>query len=152
MGFLLSLISDQILLSSRAQQIASVKGQIINIFVSQLHACMRSHFSRVRLCEILWTVAARLLCPWDSPDKNIGVGYHTLYVTLQREYMHKWTWLCFSRNLQKWVANQITTSGWSLSVSALVFHGVYHRPPLNYVHLRSQILPTARIKIPWGQE
>ena len=20
---------------------------------------------------------ARLLCPWDSPDKNIGVGFHT---------------------------------------------------------------------------
>ena len=23
--------------------------------------------------EIPWTVAARLLCPWDFPDKNTGV-------------------------------------------------------------------------------
>ena len=25
-----------------------------------------------------WTVPARLLCPWDSPGKNTGVGYHFL--------------------------------------------------------------------------
>ena len=23
-----------------------------------------------------WTVVARLLCPWDSPGKNAGVGCH----------------------------------------------------------------------------
>ena len=23
-----------------------------------------------------WTVASRLLCPWDFPGKNIGVGCH----------------------------------------------------------------------------
>jgi len=23
-----------------------------------------------------WTVATRLLCPWDSPGKNTGVGCH----------------------------------------------------------------------------
>ena len=27
---------------------------------------------------IPWTVPARLLCPWDSPDKNTGVGCHFL--------------------------------------------------------------------------
>ena len=27
---------------------------------------------------IPWTVAARLLCPWDSLGKNIGVGCHAL--------------------------------------------------------------------------
>ena len=26
----------------------------------------------------LWTVPARLLCPWDSPGKNTGVGFHFL--------------------------------------------------------------------------
>ena len=34
-----------------------------------------------QLCSILcnpWTVAARLLCPWDSPGKNTGVGCHSL--------------------------------------------------------------------------
>ena len=33
--------------------------------------------SRVRLCGTPpWTVPARLLCPWDSPGKNTGVGCH----------------------------------------------------------------------------
>ena len=35
-------------------------------------------FSHVQLCAILWTAAARLLCPWDSPGKKIGVGCHSL--------------------------------------------------------------------------
>ena len=39
-------------------------------------SCMLSHFSHVRLFETLWTVATRLLCPWDSPGKNTGVGCH----------------------------------------------------------------------------
>ena len=25
-----------------------------------------------------WTVAPRLLCPWDSPGKSTGVGCHSL--------------------------------------------------------------------------
>ena len=36
--------------------------------------CVLSCFSRVRLFAALWTVARRLLCPWDSPGKNAGVG------------------------------------------------------------------------------
>ena len=36
-----------------------------------------SHFSRVWLFVTLWTIA-RLLLPWDSPSKNIGVGCHAL--------------------------------------------------------------------------
>ena len=35
-------------------------------------------FSCVWLFVTLWTVATRLLCPWDSPGKNTGVGCHTL--------------------------------------------------------------------------
>ena len=35
-------------------------------------------FSHVRLFATLWTVAHQVLCPWDSPDKNIGVGSHAL--------------------------------------------------------------------------
>ena len=37
---------------------------------------MLSRFSNVRLFATLWT--ARLFCPWDSPGKNTGVGYHAL--------------------------------------------------------------------------
>jgi len=25
-----------------------------------------------------WTIATRLLCPWDFPDKNTGVGCYAL--------------------------------------------------------------------------
>ena len=32
--------------------------------------------SHVRLFVTLWTVGARLLCPWDSPGKNTGMGCH----------------------------------------------------------------------------
>ena len=37
-----------------------------------------SHFSRVRLCVTPQTAATRVPCPWDSPDKNTGVGCHFL--------------------------------------------------------------------------
>ena len=37
----------------------------------------------VRLSVLLfvtpWTVRTRLLCPWDSPGKNTGVGCHALF-------------------------------------------------------------------------
>ena len=37
-----------------------------------------SCFSRVQLSVTLWTVARLVLCPWDFPGKNTGVGYHFL--------------------------------------------------------------------------
>ena len=40
------------------------------------YMCMLSFFSRVQLCVTPWTVAPRPLCPWNSPDKNTGVGCH----------------------------------------------------------------------------
>ena len=40
---------------------------------------MLSHFSRVWLFVTPWTVAWQLLCPWDSPGKNTGVGCHCLF-------------------------------------------------------------------------
>ena len=39
---------------------------------------MLSHFSCVQLFVIFWTIATRLLYPWDSPGKNTGVGCHVL--------------------------------------------------------------------------
>ena len=36
---------------------------------------MLNCFSHVQLCAALRTVA---FCPWDSPDKNAGVGCHVL--------------------------------------------------------------------------
>ena len=39
---------------------------------------MLSHFSHVPLFATIWTVAAGLLCPWDSAGKNTGVGCYAL--------------------------------------------------------------------------
>ena len=41
----------------------------------QMQACVLSRFSHVRL-NGLWPT--RLLCPWDSPGMNTGVGCHAL--------------------------------------------------------------------------
>ena len=45
--------------------------------IHSLCACVLSPFSRVSLprCGLQ---PARLLCPWDSPGKNTGVGCHAL--------------------------------------------------------------------------
>ena len=39
---------------------------------------MLSYFTYVRLFAALWNVAPRVLCPWDSPGKNTGVGHYAL--------------------------------------------------------------------------
>ena len=44
---------------------------VLSAHCAQLLSC-------VQLFATLWTVAARLLCPWDFPSKNTGVGCHFL--------------------------------------------------------------------------
>ena len=39
---------------------------------------MQGCFSHIQLLATPWTVASRLLCPWNFPGKNIGVGCHFL--------------------------------------------------------------------------
>ena len=39
---------------------------------------MLRHFSRVRFLVTRGLQPARLLCPWDSPGQNTGVGCHAL--------------------------------------------------------------------------
>ena len=58
----------------------STKSLIFRIpnYVSFHGVCMLSHFSCVWLFAAPWTVARRLLFPWDSPGKNTEVGYHAL--------------------------------------------------------------------------
>ena len=43
-----------------------------------ISVCILRCFSRVWFFVTLRTVACRLLCPWDSPGKNTGVGCHAL--------------------------------------------------------------------------
>ena len=52
----------------------------ICVSLSELSS-FRMHTQLLQSCPILcdpWTVAHRLLCPWDSPCKNTGVGCHAL--------------------------------------------------------------------------
>ena len=57
------------------------------LYFGYVHLC--SGFSCVLPFAALWTVAAKLLCPWDSPGKNTGVSCHAF---LQRSSQHKdWT-------------------------------------------------------------
>ena len=42
-----------------------------------IRACC--HFSPIWPFVTPWTVAPRLLCPWDSPDQNTGVGCRALF-------------------------------------------------------------------------
>ena len=39
---------------------------------------MLRHFSHVQLCHPMDCSPSRILCPWDSPGKNTGVGCHPL--------------------------------------------------------------------------
>ena len=44
-----------------------------------MHVCMLRCLSQVHLFATLWTVApTKLLCPWDSPGKNTGLGGQAL--------------------------------------------------------------------------
>ena len=45
-------------------------------FYIRAHACAAQLC--LSLCDPMDCVLSRLLCPWDSPGKDIGVGYHTL--------------------------------------------------------------------------
>ena len=50
----------------------------LNFHHMPMHVCVISHFSRVQLFATSWTEAARLLCPWDFPSRNTGVGSPSL--------------------------------------------------------------------------
>ena len=39
---------------------------------------------------------ARLLCPWDSPDKNTGVGCHALLLGIFPTQELYWSLLCLT--------------------------------------------------------
>ena len=43
-----------------------------------IHVCICELLSHIQLPATPWTVACKLLCPWDFPSKNAGVGCHFL--------------------------------------------------------------------------
>ena len=60
---------------------ASGQAQVLEILPPCSAVCAKSLQSCLTLCSPmhcgLWPT--RLLCPWDSPGKNIGVGCHFLF-------------------------------------------------------------------------
>ena len=72
-------------------------------------------YVHVQLCSTLcdpWTLATRLLCPWDFPGKNTGVGCHFLLQGIfpaQGLSMHLMRWQVDSLPL-----NQLGSPSWFL--------------------------------------
>ena len=55
------------------------------LFATKFSTCYKpscvgaQSLSHVQPVATIWTVATRLLCPWDFPGKNTGVGCHFLF-------------------------------------------------------------------------
>ena len=60
------------------------------LLLLQLLSC----FSCVRLCATHRQQPTRLLCPWDSPGKNTGVGCHFLLQCMKVKSESEVTQLC----------------------------------------------------------
>ena len=57
--------------------------KVYNFFIFQRAAPLCVCWVASVVSYSLWPYGlklARFLCPWNSPDKNIGVGYHTLFL------------------------------------------------------------------------
>ena len=66
--------------SHETQKIKAINNFLCLVLVMLL----LSRFSRVRLCATHRWQPTRLLCPWDSPGKNSGVGCHFLIDTIMK--------------------------------------------------------------------
>ena len=69
-----------------------------------------------------WTIVTRLLCPWDSPGKNIGVGCHFLLQrsSRPRDQTHIFCISCIAR----WIVFHCDTwEDWNkISCSCIYLH------------------------------
>ena len=72
------------------------KSTVIHITVSSMWEV--THFSWVQLFVTYGLQSSRLLCPWDSPGKNAGVGCHAL---LQGSFLTQGSSPCFLRLLHR---------------------------------------------------
>ena len=71
-----------------------------------MHAC--SMAQSCQTLETLQTIASQVLCPWDSPGKNTGVGFYFLLhgIYRKRNFSHP-SHMCLSVRKGEWVI-----SGW----------------------------------------
>ena len=67
-------------------------------FVSCVSVCAQS-LSHVQLFVTPWTVASRLLCPWNFPNRNTGVGF-AISSSRGSSQPKDWTWVsCIGRRI-----------------------------------------------------
>ena len=73
------------------------------------HACMLSPFSRVWLVATLWIITCKLLCPWDSPGKNTGIGCYALLqgISIQISNPHLLYLLHYRQILYCWATQKV---------------------------------------------
>ena len=66
-----------------------MRGHLPPVVPTSAHLCslpqyMKNEKVKVLIIQLCWTLSdpkdctARLLCPWNSPGKNTGVGLHSL--------------------------------------------------------------------------
>ena len=86
----------------------------------------------------------RLLCPWDSPDKNIRVGCRALFILLYRNCLFMtclqnilspppanflltpyWSGLCHPHKLPVGLRNKILSSLYRLTASCFLYIGIF---------------------------
>ena len=67
------------------------RGRIRTIVIAVIMDMRAESLSCVQLFATPWTQPARILCPWDPPGKNTGVGCHFL---LQRIFPSQGSNLC----------------------------------------------------------
>ena len=73
----LSYIDNMILYIENSIDFTQNLLELINKY-SMLLLLLLSRFSHVRLCATPETTAHQAPCPWDSPGKHTGVGFHFL--------------------------------------------------------------------------
>ena len=69
--------TNTVLLSNIKKKKENLKMCVATLFISSIGVMEKKSLSRVWLLVTLWT-GARLLWPWNSPNKNTGVGSHSL--------------------------------------------------------------------------
>ena len=90
-----------------------------NLMWTPMNVCM--HAKSLQSCPTLRPYGlqpARLLCPWDSPGKNTGMGYHAL---LQGIFLTQGSNLCLLHLLHQQAGSLTTSTTWEAHLESHKF-------------------------------
>ena len=92
--------------------------------VKALHFCSKTGVRNPQATNWYWPVACRLLCPWNFPGKNTGVGCHFLLQGIFQIWgsnLHLLHWLAnFFYHCINWEAPRATAQSSSVTQSCLI--------------------------------